>query len=106
MAHCKGLNIIPKGFHQKILLSVVKLDEKLFKKIGKTTSFSNTQPQDNVMNHYNEVLPVLLYRKQQADNELLNTSGKEQYTYLSNILNSIAEKDLQLLQETKIKKLP
>ena len=106
MAHCKGLNIIPKGFHQKISLSVVKLDEKLFKKIGKTTSFSNTQTQDNIMNHYNELLPVLLYRKQQADNELLNISGKEQYTYLSNILNSIAEKDLQLLQETKIEKLP
>ena len=57
------------------------------------------------MNHYNELLPVLLYRKQQADNELLNISGKEQYTYLSNILNSIAEKDMHLLQGTKIKKL-
>ena len=31
--------------------------------------------QDNIMNHYNELLPVLLCRKQQADNELLNVSG-------------------------------
>ena len=53
MAHCKKLNIIPKGFQQKISLSVVKPDEKLFKKIDKTTSFSNTQIQDNIMNHYN-----------------------------------------------------
>ena len=105
MAHCKELNIIPKGFQQKISLSVVKPDEKLFEKIDKTTSFSNTQIQDNIMNHYNELLPVLLCRKQQADNELLNVSRKGQYTYLSNILNSIAEKDMQLLQGTKIKKL-
>ena len=40
-----------------------------------------------------------------AGNEFLNISGKEQYTYHSNILNSIAEKDMQLLQGTKIKKL-
>ena len=31
--------------------------------------------------------------------------GKEQCTYLSNILNAIAEKDMQLLQGTKLKKL-
>ena len=72
MAHCKELNIVPKGSQQKISLSVVKPDAKLFKKINKTISFSNTQIQDNIMNHYNELLPVLLCRKQQADNELLN----------------------------------
>ena len=80
MAHCKEINIIYKGFHQKISLSVIKPDKKLFKKIDKTTSFSNTQIQHNIMNHYTELLPVLLCRKQQADNELLNISGKEQYT--------------------------
>ena len=48
---------------------------------------------------------MLLYRKQQADNELLNISGKEQYIYLSNILTFIAEKDMQLLQGTKVKKM-
>ena len=102
MAHCKELNRVPKGFQQKISLSAVKPDEKLFKKIDKTTSFSNTHIQDNIMNHYSESLPVLLCRKQQADNELFNVSGKEQYTYLSNILNAIAEKDMQSLQGTKI----
>ena len=49
------------------------------------------------MNHYNELLPVLLCRKQQPDNGLLNISGREQYTYLSNIFNAIAEKDMQSL---------
>ena len=34
------------------------------------------------MNHYNELLSVLLCRKQQADNKLLNVSGKKQYTYI------------------------
>ena len=48
---------------------------------------------------------MLLYRKQQADNELLNISGKEQYIYLSNILTFIAGKDMQLLQGTKVKKM-
>ena len=56
------------------------------------------------MNHDNELLPVLFCRKQQTDNELLNVSGKEQYAYLSNILNATAEKDMQLLQGTKIRK--
>ena len=46
---------------------------------------------------------MLLCRKQQADNELLHISGKGQYTYLSNILNSMVEKDMQLLQGTKLK---
>ena len=105
MAHFKELNIVPKGFQLKISLSVVKPDEKLFKKIDKTTSFSNTQIQDNIINHYNELLPVLLCRKQQADNELLDVSEKEQYTYLSNILNAVTEKHMQSLQGTKIKKL-
>ena len=34
------------------------------------------------MNHYNELLSVLLCRKQQADNKLLNVSGKKHYTYI------------------------
>ena len=46
------------------------------------------------MNHYNELLTVLLCRKQQADNELLNILGKEQYTY---------RERQQLLQESKLK---
>ena len=82
LTHCKKLELVPRGFQQKISLATAKANKGFLEKMNKSSNTNSTHIMQTITDHYNHQIPLILKNRDQYQNDLRDITNNEQYIYL------------------------